>query len=187
MNKILTIHGFNGAGKSTTAKILAQRLKYNHFSTGDYAREIARKNKVDIKDMMASGREDGPNSIDRIIDEKLMEMLKHPPIVIDSRLGYYFAPQSFKVYLTADIKISAQRIFRDKKRSEKFKSVDELMVYLKDRHEADKIAYQKRYRTDFSDLKHFDLIIDTGKLNNTPRVVVEIILSEYKNFSNQPL
>ena len=40
---IITISGKPGSGKSTIAKILAEKLKLKHYSAGDFRREKAKK------------------------------------------------------------------------------------------------------------------------------------------------
>ena len=40
---MITISGMLGSGKSTVAKILAQKLDYGYYSTGNAQREIAQK------------------------------------------------------------------------------------------------------------------------------------------------
>lgn len=54
MSKQITIDGFNGTGKTTLARSLAQKLDYTHISTGIIFRSLSYcmlKNKVDIKDI----------------------------------------------------------------------------------------------------------------------------------------
>ena len=43
MFHIITISGMLGSGKSTVAKLLAQKLGYEYYSTGNAQREIAKK------------------------------------------------------------------------------------------------------------------------------------------------
>lgn len=54
MSKQITIDGFNGTGKTTLARSLAQKLDYTYISTGIIFRSLSYcmlKNKVDIKDI----------------------------------------------------------------------------------------------------------------------------------------
>ena len=48
-----------------------------------------------------------------MIDEVLREFREHKDIVIDSRLGFYWIPESFKVYLDLDIDVATARIYKD--------------------------------------------------------------------------
>ena len=49
--EIITIAGANGSGKSSTAKKLALQLKFKHFSSGDFMRQIARENNTTLEEL----------------------------------------------------------------------------------------------------------------------------------------
>lgn len=55
------------------------------------------------------------NEIDFLIDGKSKEIAEMKNVVMDSRLGFYFIPESFKVFLDIPIDVSVQRILQDKK------------------------------------------------------------------------
>jgi len=48
---IITIGGEPGSGKSTVANIVAQKLGYKHYSTGDLRGEIAMRHGLTIDEL----------------------------------------------------------------------------------------------------------------------------------------
>ncbi|MGZ6005361.1 MAG: nucleoside monophosphate kinase, partial [Candidatus Saccharimonadales bacterium] len=46
--QIITIAGRPGSGKSTTAKMVASKLSFEHFSSGDLFRAIAKEWGIDV-------------------------------------------------------------------------------------------------------------------------------------------
>ena len=77
-SSVITIQGDNGSGKSTLAKKIAEKLGYEHFSTGDFARSLALQNGYgSISEYMVSERKkDTEFDIDDIIDGQLKIELK---------------------------------------------------------------------------------------------------------------
>jgi cytidylate kinase len=87
--------------------------------------------------------------------------------VIDGRLSWHFIPQSFKVFLTADTHIAAERILNDRKTNPnradepEYESVDQVEKAITDRLKSDQTRYKKWYGIDFLDKANYDLVIDT--------------------------
>ena len=48
---VITISGEPGAGKSTTAKLLAKKLSCKHYSTGDFMRDMAEERKISLLEL----------------------------------------------------------------------------------------------------------------------------------------
>ena len=55
------------------------------------------------------------DSIDRALDDYNLEIGKMENVVLDSRLGFYFIPDSFRVFLELDPIIASERIMNDRK------------------------------------------------------------------------
>ncbi|MBI4144817.1 nucleoside monophosphate kinase [Candidatus Woesearchaeota archaeon] len=181
---IITVTGSAGSGKSTVAKLLAQKLKYRHFSAGDLRRQIASERGMTIEEFNKLG-ETNPDT-DRLADERLAELGKQDGIVVDGRLGWRFIPRSFKVFLRIDEKVAAERILKDhlagKRRSErKLKTVNDVLDEIAERTRSDVARYKKWYHLDYRDPKHYDLVIDTTNL--TPEQIVDRILIAAKKRS----
>lgn len=186
---IITICGVNGSGKSTAAKGISATLEYPHFSAGDFMREMAKEKGISLAELGSFAERDV--EIDKEIDRRQKEYMDtHDNFVIDSRLGWYFAPDSFKVFLSLDPKISAERVFADmqskkveraNEMSNSIVSVEEIQEKQAERFESERSRYEGYYGIkNHFDLSHFDLVIDTAK-NSIPEVQ-KIILDGYKKW-----
>ena len=72
MKNIITITGDLGSGKSTVAKLIAEKTGMEYFSTGKIQRKIAEELKIDTLELNKRGKED--KSTDNLIDGKLIAM-----------------------------------------------------------------------------------------------------------------
>jgi len=178
---IITISGQPGSGKSTTADAVAKLLKYERFSSGDLMREIAKKRQVTIGELNFLAEKD--TSIDEELDSRLRELgEKRDKLVIDSRLGFYWIPNSFKVYLDLDLSIAASRIFADMnenrtKSGETADSAYDVEVSIRSRLYSERKRYEALYGVNPYKLHHYDLIVDTSR--NNPDSVGMIVYDNY--------
>lgn len=163
---IVSIGGAPGAGKSTAAKMLAQRLGLKHYSMGALRREMAKKRGMTIEEYNRLGETDP--STDREVDEHQKQLAeKEDSFVIDGRTSWYFIPSSFKVYLTVDERVGAERIFSALQEStarnegENLTNVDAVLESNRKRIESDKKRYAKYYGIDAYDTRNYDIVIDT--------------------------
>ncbi len=188
MNKkqIITIAGNLGSGKSSTAKKLSESLNYEHYSTGDFMRSLAEEKNISLAELNLLAEED--RSIDEELDNKNKEVGKKERVVIDSRLGFYFIPKSFKVFLKLDPEIAAGRILKDKEKpnrlneaSSDFDTQEGVARNIKARQESERKRYQEMYHIrDYTDPNNFDLIVDTSLL--PLEGVVEKIIEKYNDW-----
>lgn len=182
---IITITGIVGGGKSSTAKLIASLLGFEHYSMGDVQRTYAEKQGITLAELGQQQERD--STIDRNIDQ-YQKSLGHEKdnFVIDSRLGWYFIPQSFKVFLTLPLDIAGDRIWEDmdknpSRKVERYSTKEELIQGLTERINSER----KRY-FDFYGIKnhlgprHFNLTVDTSK--HTLPEVVAIIKEAYEKW-----
>ena len=182
--EIITIAGTLGSGKSSTADMIAKKLGYNRFSSGDFMRKIALEMGISLNELSVKAQTD--DSIDKKIDAAVQEAGKlNKKIVVDSRLAFHWIPKSFKVYLNLPPEIAKERIFGDlqknqlRKESEKATTSEEIYGMIR-RRRSEEDRYKKLYGIDHTDRNNFDLIIDTEK--NNLEQVVDIIIEEYKKW-----
>lgn len=179
---IITLSGTAGSGKSTVAKLLAEKLDLKHYSTGDFMREMAREKNLSLEDL---GRiAEGDRSIDAALDRKQVELgKKEDDFVIDARLAFYFIPDSIKIFLDAELKTRAERILKDifirnLRKEEKAKTIREAIEEMKKREESEKKRYQKYYHLNPYNQKHYDLVLDTTAAS--PEEIAEKIIQFVK-------
>lgn len=172
---IITISGMPGSGKSTVAKLLAQRLRYKHYSLGDLRGKMAMERGLTIDELNELGkREDWTDREPDEYQKKLGE--KEDNFVIDSRLGFYFIPHSFKLFIDVDPRVAAERIFKNQRPDEKpCKTVGELESRLAARAAHDDERCGQYYKTSFQDRAQYNLVLNST--DHTPDEIVEQILA----------
>jgi cytidylate kinase len=183
---IITIAGKPGSGKSTTAKLLAEQLQFTHYSTGDFFRQIGKEMGLDV--LATNKAAVDAAEIDHRVDERQKSLGQtEDNFVIDARLGWFFIPESFKVYLDLDLEIAAKRILdnMDPARlvSEQLPGTPaEYADVLRERLDSESGRYMNLYGVDPSDLKNYDLVIDTG--SDSPEQIskaIQIAFGEWLN------
>src|ERR1700722_13529504 len=95
---IVTIAGTLGSGKSSTARAIATKLGYKHYSSGDLFRQMAaeRNESVEMTNISAETQKD----LDFRVDEWLQHLYRtEHEFVVDSRMAWHWMPESFKVFL----------------------------------------------------------------------------------------
>jgi len=160
---IITISGKPGSGKSTVGKLLAKKLGYEHFSTGDFMREMASERGVTILELNRMAMSDP--SIDDELDRRQAHLgREEDDFVLDARLGYHFIPHSYKVFLDVDLDVAAARIAKDHQESrkvEEVRSISEAKTQIRARMREETRRYQKLYHLDPYDTSQYNLVIDT--------------------------
>ena len=173
-----------GSGKSTAAKRVAAALGYPHYSAGDFMRAMASERGVSIVELNLLAENDA--AVDREIDAKQKAFMDaNDNFVIDSRIGWFFAPGSFKVFLNLDLDTAGSRIFADvqakkaERKEEMSETLEAVKTRLRERLASEKERYKKYYDIeDYQAPEHFDLVIDTKQ--NGIEAVEKLIIEGYK-------
>lgn len=182
--EIITICGGLGSGKSSTAKMVAEKLGYKHFSSGDLFRQVGVDLGLSINEL--NKRAETDPEIDYKTDEKLRSLNNETKLVIDSRTAYHWIPTSFKVYLDLPPEIAKDRVVNSLKenplrmQSEKVSTPEEAYTKMIERFQSEQKRYWDLYQINNKDPKNFDLIIDTNQ--NNLMQVVEMVLTKYKEW-----
>lgn len=183
---IITIAGKLGSGKSSTAKLIASKLGYKHFSSGDFMRNMAQERNLSLEELSALAEKD--DSIDRAIDAANAKVGQGDNLVIDSRLGFHFIPASFKVYLELKSEISAKRALADAAKNPNrhkeimggMQSIDDAARAIQGRFQSENKRYHSIYGIDQTDQNQFNLVIDTESI--PVEGVADKILEEYQKW-----
>jgi len=179
MAKIISLTGDLGSGKSTVSHLLCERLKYDYIYTGKIQREIA--NRYNMTTLELNQYAETHPEIDDEIDATFRSLKDSTDLIVDSRLAWFFLPESFKVFLQTDLIVSATRISGDKLReNEKYSSKEEAVNHIIARKESENRRYMDLYGADCSDLSNFDLVIDTSFI--TPVEVAGRIIDGYNEW-----
>ncbi len=180
---IITIAGYPGIGKSSTAKGVAQELGYEHFSSGDLMRQMAAARGLSVEEINQAAEKQ--KEIDFMVDHRLQKLgEERDKLVIDSRLAFHWIPDSFKVYLDLDPQSAAERTFmhiqKEGRASQTASSTEEVLKNTAERIASERKRYQILYGVDIGDKSNFDLVIDTK--TNDLNQVIKIVLAEYKKW-----
>jgi cytidylate kinase len=173
----ITISGTPGSGKSTVGKILSKKLKLKYFDVGNIRRKTAKKMNLSLQEYNKLGEK--KSFTDKNIDNKVKQIgKKEKNLIVVGRTAYHFIPNSIKIFLKTSIDTGARRIFKEKRKFEKYKTLKETKKEIKERLKSDKKRYRKYYNIDVNKKENYDLIITTTNL--TINQVVNKILKFIK-------
>ncbi len=182
---IITISGKPGSGKSSTADKVAELLGYTRYSSGDIVRKYVREHGMTLDEFNRKAAVD--HSLDEAIDEELRKLRNEKDIVIDSRLGFYWIPESFKVYLDLDIEVATARIYKDSISNKgrgvgvgHATSIVEAARQVQSRLRAETRRFKSIYGVDPYQSDHFDLVINTSR--HSPQTVALTVFDNYKKW-----
>ncbi len=184
---IITIAGSLGSGKSSTSRRVVELLGYKFHSNGDFMRAIASERGVSLEELSKISETDP--TVDTALDDKNRELGQESDILIDSRLGFHFIPDAFKVSLELEPHIAAERILKDaevnpnrhKETKDKFDSVESISKSIEDRLASERKRYKELYGIeDHRAPSNYDLVINTGAL--PLEAVANKIVEEYKKW-----
>ena len=176
MTKIISVTGDLGSGKSTVSNLLREKLNYEYIYTGKIQREMALRYNMTTLELNKYA-ETHPE-IDEEIDSTFKSLNESTDLIVDSRLAWFFIPNSFKVFLKTNLEVSANRISNDiQRKNESYASKEEAVHKILARKASEEKRYMELYGANCADLSNFDLIIDTSFI--TPEEVTDIILAKY--------
>lgn len=156
----ITIFGLAGTGTSSVAKELAQRENLKFLSSGNIFREMAAERGMSLAEFGELCSKD--ETIDKELDKRIEKYGKdNDDLVVDSRLAWYFIPDSLKVKLEC---ADDERYRRVSERDNV--DVEEAKEKTDERENSERTRYLNYYGIeDFSDKTHFDLVIDTTNID----------------------
>lgn len=181
---IILLSGMPGAGKSTVKEILAKKLHYQPYSTGDIQRELAEEKSMTITQWGEEEKKD--QKYDQMVDDRTKEMLeKKDRIVMDTWIAAHFITEKdrakiISIFLDCEEMERARRRLPQKRATEAFDNIEAIIQDMRKRVATNRERWLKFYNYDFLDMSNYDLVIDTTKL--TPLQVADHIIEYMKNF-----
>lgn len=180
--KIVTITGDVGSGKSTAVRRLAEMWAVEIYSTGAAFRQLAEEMGVTVLEV--NKRAESEPEIDRKIDSIFASLAQSDrDLLVDSRVAWHFLPGAYKVRLTVDPLIAAQRIAEDPARTEELKNIrapEDIAHRLEARKASEVERFRKAYGINITDPANFDLVIDTTE--KSPEDVIWLIADGAESF-----
>ncbi len=170
---VIAVSGQPASGKTTIARMLAERLGLRFVSSGTLFRRLAEERKIPLLEFHKLAESDP--SIDKYVDNMAIEEAKRGDVVIEGHLAAWILRDlaDVKIYLKADLKARAQRLAQ-----REGKSIEEALSEVKMREELNRRRYLSIYGIDIYDLSIFDLVLDDTYL--TPEETLSIILMYVK-------
>ncbi len=183
----ITITGRLGSGKSTVAKLIAAQHNYTYYSTGTIMRDLAAELNMSICDYNKMIVNDPTE--DRKIDDRTREVAiarRDEDMVFDSRMAWFFAPDTFKVYVTVDPAVAASRVNIDPRPGEPNSEV-EIYCELEERSKVEQARFIKFYGegANYYDWNNYNLIIDST--TRTANEVAAAIWSAFEAYRADPV
>lgn len=159
----VAVSGTPASGKSSIAKVLAERLGYRHFSVGDLQREIAREKGISILELGELEAKDP--EIDNLMDDKQKKLGQTGDnFVIDSWLAARFIPDAFKVFVDADISVRARRRLSHRRSEENYADIDTVKREITERERQNTARWMRYYGFDYRKAGNYDMVLDSSNL-----------------------
>ena len=185
----ITITGKLGSGKSTVAKKLVELYGFEIFSTGAILRAAAAERGMDVLELNKelSAKLDSDRSMDDLIDNTTIRVAserKDDKLIFDSRMAWHFVPGSFKVFVTVDPRVAAERVMKDPRPGEPAEDIDELCAELIERSKVEQSRFQTLYGVDYYDYNNYNLVVDSSR--RTPDEIVSLIWEGFNAYMQDP-
>ena len=185
----ITITGKLGSGKSTVAKKLVEQYGFEIFSTGAILRAAAAERGMDVLELNRelNAKLDSDRSMDDLIDSTTVRVAaerKDDKLIFDSRMAWHFVPDSFKVFVTVEPRVAAERVMKDPRPGEPAEDVDELCAELVERSKVEQSRFMQLYGVDYYDYNNFNLVVDSSR--RTPDEIVTLIWEGFNAYMQDP-
>jgi cytidylate kinase len=176
---LITISGVPGSGKTTVAKLLAQRLQLPHVYAGDLFRQEAKRRGLTLEEFNRLCESD--HSIDRELDAAMEARARQGDVVLEGRLAGYLAAENeldaLKVWLDASDEVRARRV--GQRESRDWRAV---LGENRVRHGSDAKRYKAIYGYDLSDTAVYDVVLSTD--DRTPEALVDTLVEHARRRFN---
>lgn len=177
----LSITGDIGSGKSAVSRLLHRATGYPRYSTGDLQRRIAAR--YGMTTLELNRYSETHPAIDEEIDGESSRLgATDESFIIDSRIAWHFIPHSFKVYLTVDPRVAAERVVGDRERTgESYDDVETAREEILKRRVSEVERFRRTYGIDLANLDNYDLVLDTSEAQ--PQEVAEAVLKGFREWA----
>ena len=162
--EIISISGHIAGGKSEICSILADMLCMQVYAASQSFRSMSREYNMSLVEFNEYIKE--RPEIDRKVEEKTAEYARNNnKIILDARLGWYVVPESFKVYVKADLDVASKRLKSFCTRrgvEEQYESQEAAKEAIIAREALERERYSKQYGIDLDDESNYDLVVDSS-------------------------
>lgn len=168
---IISLNGQEGSGKSTIAKMIAEKLGIPRYYMGQMFRDMALEKGMDLAEFRKIC--DADPSFDKKVDDYIVKLSEEQNrFIIESRTAWHFIPQSLKIYLQVNPLAAAERILkalsaRHNRNNEDINldTVENIRQSILRRRKEDSERYFALYGIRQDDERNYDFILDTTNLS----------------------
>ena len=166
---VVTVSGSASSGKSTGAKVIAEKFGLEYISAGRIFREIAVERGVPIEKFSAVREAD----VDYEIDKRNLLHAMKGDCVLDGRLTGWAAGKwaDVKIYYDCNLLIKAERIAK-----RDGITIEEAKKIIEERDEEDNKKYMSLYGINLFDQSIYEIIINNDNLTLKQAMTVPIEL-----------
>ncbi|MEK6853347.1 MAG: cytidylate kinase family protein [Nanoarchaeota archaeon] len=189
--RIITISGTPCSGKSSINALLVKQLGYQAYSVGSLVKRLALERgaepesfyRQNIEKVVEVGGK--MQSLDGYLDSYQRELGEQKErFILDSRLGFYFVPQSFRVFLSCDADVAAGRVHQARRHEKRYESTERAKQTISERADDELGNYAKKYGIpNFHMPFHYDMVINTSAAK--PEEIAENILQQYRRYEHR--
>lgn len=173
MRKLVTIGGEPGCGKTSVAKLVAEKIGAKYFSTGLIQRAIAASRGISTLELNIASETD--STIDELIDSRTRELVTlGGDSIVDSRLAWHFLPRALKIFLICPLEVAASRVSAQNRSHELYQSTTDAISALSARYKSESLRFQSTYGATLGTLRNYDLVVDSTFMD--PNQIAEIIV-----------
>lgn len=168
---IVSFNGQEGSGKSTIAKMVAEKLNIPRYYMGQIFRDQAEKRGTTLAIFRKLLEEDP--ALEKEIDSHMKTLVDtNESFVIEGRVAWHLIPQSLKIYLKVDPGAAAERIFKAlsekhnrENEDDNLNTVENIQKSIMRRRQEDSERYFNLYGIHQDDEANYDFVLDTTNLN----------------------
>lgn len=172
---IIAISGPPGSGKSTVAKLFAEKFGWDYVSAGEVFRREAESRGMSLKQFTqyASENFDVDRRLDDRVGREVAKLLAQGRnVVVDGHIQAFLLPMKhddcFTVWIDAPLDVRVERLA-----GRESKSPEEARKEIELRHRSEKERYSAIYQINLTKHDDFDLVIDSSV--SSPEEIVNLI------------
>ncbi|MFW9831086.1 MAG: (d)CMP kinase [Candidatus Thorarchaeota archaeon] len=160
MTLTIAVSGLHGAGTTTIARALSDAFNLRYISAGMIFRQLAKEKGISLA-KLSKLAEDDPK-IDQDIDNRTRAEAEKGNVVIDAYIAGWVTRRftDLAFYLRAPLEVRAIRIANRENRN-----YEEILKETRIREESEQNRFLEFYGIDVTDLRLFDMILNTEIFN----------------------